>query len=1046
MKKGLPLICLLLFGFTINGLSQNKVTGRVTDASIRGEGLPGVTVLEKGTSNGAATDYDGNYSLSVSEGAILVFSFIGYQSQEYKVGSQSIINISLEPEITGLDEVVITAFGIEKEKKSLGYAQTEVLGKELTEAKDISVASMLYGKVSGAVVLRPATGPAGSTKISIRGSSSFGADADPLIVIDGVPVSNTKLGETGQFGGVDGGDVFSSINPDDIESINVLKGASAGVLYGERGANGVLIITTKSGTQGLSVEYNGNFTMDMPAYFADFFQNEYGQGRRGDRPTSKEDALRQTGSWGDKFDGTPFVYYDGVERPYSAAPDNDVTNFYRNGYTINNNLSISGGNENVSSRLSVSSLQNRGIVPTATYERYTANFNTSMKFSKKLTMGAKANYVEEKAENRTNNGDFPSNPGKSFISLPTNISSSILKSTVRDETRLDRTLGAIKWNDNVFVSNPYWGVRENQQGDDKRRITGFLLAKYQFIPQLSLQARYALDYTQVDDFNIIEQGTEWEPLGSFTQGTREINDNTLDFILNYNQKFFNWFTLNTNFGGTQNVRSSYTYIVSGKNYILPEVYSITNLSEKDIPTTGVSERQTNGFYATLSLDFAGFVYLDGSFRRDWYSTLSTQLGDQFSDNQADYGSVSASIIASEAFTLPDFVTFSKLRVAYGAAGSANIEPYKVLPSYIIEPQLYDNTRFSSSILQVPTGQIRGTSYSNSFLVPTVTRSLEIGTDTRLFRDRLRIDLTYYKENTIRQLLDVDLSKFTGYQSTTINSGDVQNQGIELQIGGRPIDSKNLQWDISLNYTRNRNKVLRIADGIDNVAGETGRFDVAVRSTVGAPTQEIYGTAFLRNENGDILYENGLPLIAPDRKRLGNFNPDFFGGITNTWTYKNFSLSVLIDYKIGGELHSLSNAGALGSGKHEATLVGRDNPFFQIIGEGVDQASGEPNSEWVFLDQYYGRLAGIAEHSMFDASFVKIRQAVLGYDLPNNIVSKTPFSKVHFGIVGRNLFFLMNGLSDLGIDPEAVYNTGGAGFEYASLPTTRSLGFNLNLKF
>ncbi len=1032
----------IFIGFPL--MAQVTVTGTVTDQTDN-LSVPGVTVLEKGTQNGTITDFEGNYSIQVNEGAVLIFSFVGMETKEVQLGNSNVVNVTLVTSITELSEVVVTAYGVEKEKKSLGFAQTEVLGEELTQAKDVSMASMLYGKVSGTAILKPSTGPAGSTKISIRGNNRIPtasdprADVDPLIVVDGVPIDNTRLGETGQYGGVDRGDAFSSINPDDIESINILKGAAAGTLYGERGANGVIVITTKKGTKDLVVNYNGTFMTDQPAFFQDFFQNQYGQGRRGDRPGTQSESLTQWSSWGELLDGSDFTYYDGVTRPYSAAPENDIRNFYKNGHTITNNFAIGGGNQNTTSRLSVSSLNNEGIVPSSTYERYTANLTSSMTH-KKLTLGMKMSYVEESSENRTNNGDFPSNPGKAFISLPTNVSSSMLKETIRNSDVLDPTKSAIPWNDNVFIPNPYWGTKVNSQADQRRRIIGYLMAKYQFMEELSLQVRYAVDWSKADDQNIIEQGSEWQPNGAFSQSTTELNDRTIDFLLNYTDNF-SWLGVNINLGGVQNPISRYDYRISGSNFIIPELYHINNLASKDPEQYNQEERKTNGFYANATLDFARFVFIEGSIRNDWYSVLSTNLGDEFSDNTQLYASGSISAIVSDMVTLPELVDYAKVRGSYGSAGSANIPPYRILPVYSLEGQAYDGKNQT-----LPLGQISNSTFANLGLRPTVTKSFEVGTDLSFLSNRVGMNFTYYKENTIEQLLPVKVSSFTGYNSTDLNVGDIRNSGVEIAINATPVKTDNLQWDVSLNYTNNTNILLRVVNGVDAVVGESARFNAFTQSVVGDQINDIYGTSFERDEQGRIVHdENGLPIIAEGFKRLGNFSPDYFGGLSNTVKYKNFTFNVLLDYKMGGEIFSLSNALALSNGKHEETLRGRDNPFFELVGDGVT-VDGQENNTFVFIDQYFARMSNAAEYSIFDASFVKVRQIIISYDLPSAILDRTPFSYARVGLVGRNLFFLMNGLSDLGMDPESVYSTSGSGFEYASLPTPRSMGLNISLRF
>jgi len=631
---------------------------------------------------------------------------------------------------------------------------------------------------------------------------------------------------------------------------------------------------------------------------------------------------------------------------------NTMTVFYQNGYTLTNNLAVSGGSDLVTSRFSISHLDNEGIVQGSDYERYTINSLSSLT-SNNLTVNLKANYVQENSINRTNHGDFPSNPGKAFINVPTNISADLLRNTVRNNDLIDRTRSAIPWNNNVFIPNPFWGNQVNQQRDTRRRITGFVSAKYDFFEDIAYKHRFG-------------------KIG-----------------------------VTSNLGGGQNKRSRETYGIGGGAFIIPEIYHINNLEFKSPPSFRPLRWQTNGLYANTTVDYENYIFVEGSLRQEWYSTLTARP--QLGENSALYWSTSITGIS-----------------------------------------------YTGRFGPVPVGEVanknaRGVdTYPNPFLKVTRTRAFEVGIEAGMLKDRLRFDLTLYRQNTFDNIVDVQVPSFTGYPLAWANVGEIENKGIELSISGRPIVTKDFSYDVSFNFTRNVNTLLSLSEGIESLTGERARRLGYIRSTVGEQVGNIYGNKFLRDDQGRIVYdESGLPLSVGDQQ-LGNFTPDFFGGLNSTFKYKNFSLGVLLDYKIGGEILSLSNAAALANGKHKETLIGRDNPFFNILGEGVTE-SGEENLNFVFLDRYYGELANIAEHSLFDASFIKVRQFVLSYDLPQSFIEKTPIRGLRVGLIGRNLFFLKNGLSDLGMDPEAVYGTSGSGFEFASLPTPRSIGINLNIK-
>ena len=1043
MRKALLSIVLLIFFFS-EIRAQSTVTGRVTSAD-NSEPLPGVTVLEKGTANGAVTDVDGNFSVSVNSDATLVFSYLGYKVVEMQVGDQTVIEIALETDTETLEEVVVTAYGIEKSRKSLGYSTSKVGGEELIQAKEVNFASQLQGKVAGLNITRPTTGPAGSSRISIRGLSNVGGGTGngPLIVIDGVPIDNSNLQAAGMWGGFDTGDGLSALNQDDIESIDVLKGASAGTLYGERGANGVLMITTKKGkaSKGVRVDYNGNYTIDEPAIFPRF-QRLYGQGANGRLTTSAGEAIENSASWGPRLQGQDFTYFDGVTRPYVDAGEDDIRNYYENGSTLTNSLAISGGSESYTARLSVSNVSHEGIVPNSNYDRYTANVLTSVNLLDRLSMEMKANWINEEANNRTNLSDNPSNPGKAFNALPANISVDMLRQT-RDPNNIDPRTNTLAWNDNPNVLNPFWVSNEHVQEDHKQRFIGYLSTKYSFTDWLSLQLRVARDYTNHDFFYVEQIGTEHRPEGLLTQTNYEVNDNTLDAILNYNDNITPKIGLNVNVGMVSNRRSRYDYKVEGTDFIVPFQLSIRNMANRNPGDFNTRlETETNAIYSNILVDYDGYLFLEGSIRNDWYSVLTNPLNPSASDNTALYGSGSLSLVFSDLIDLSSTpLTSGKIRATYGSAGSAIIDPYQLLLTYAIEDRPYNGRGGSVSL-----GRVNENRFPNTELNPTVTQTLELGTELNFFNNRLGMDFTYYRQNTTDQLLPVQISQTTSFREFLLNAGDVLNTGVELLLDGNPVQTGDFTWNVSVNFTSNDNEIVKLTEGLENLTGESARFGANVRNQVGGSVGDMYGTVYERDANGSIVHDDvGLPVIAEERGFIGNFEPDWYGGITNDFTYKNFSLSFLIDTKQGGEIYSLTSASSYGNGKHINTLPGRENPLFEILGEGVNQV-GETNSTFAQIDDYYRRIGDVAEANTYDASFIKLRQVTIGYNLPQSLLSSTPIRNARVSLTARNLFFIHNGLDDLGIDPEAVYNAGASGFEYSSLPSLRSYGVNVSLGF
>ena len=1031
MTKYLLTLIFLCMCLIVN--AQSTVTGKVTDAG-SGEGLPGVSVFIEGTTIGTVTDVDGNYQLQASSTNIINFSFVGFATVQELVGNRTTINVVMEADITQLGEIVVTAFGLEKSKKSLGYAATTLDGKELVEARDVGIASQLSGRIAGVQVNRPTTGPAGSTNILIRGIGNLSGENRPLIVIDGVPVDNTNLGTGDQFGGRDTGDGFTSINQDDIEDINIIKGPAAATLFGDRGANGAIIITTKKGysVEGVGIQYNGNYVFE-DALILPEFQQQYGNGASGLRPATFDEARDNAGSWGERFDGALTPFFDGVERPYSAAGDDDLRNYYERGHSISNTLSLVAGSEKANARVSLSNLQNSAIVPNSDYERTSINVLLTANPTDKITVEAKANYIREDALNRPNLSDNPSNPGKSFTSIPANISVDMLRNAIRDENG-----DAINWSNNPFALNPFWGPFENINEDTRNRWIGYIRASYDFTDWLTLQLRYGLDTYNHRFFNIEREGTPHNVNGTIFEDTYEIREENRDFLLMINKDLTEDINLNVNLGGIQTIRRNERFELRGSNIVIPGLDNVINTLEQ-VSRITLLRTETNALFGNAQIAYKGFLFLDGAVRQDWYSTLTDPNNPDDSDNSAIYGSGALSFVFSDIVPLPSFFSFGKLRAAYGSAGNGAPDPFTTALTFNIEGQSFQGVNGP-----VAQGFVGGNRVPNPNLEPTRTRSFEIGADLRFLDDRLALDFTYYIQSSINQIFFPSIPFSSGFESAVVNGGDVENRGIEVLLTGTPLKINDFSWDVSLNFTRNRNEVKELTEGIDVLGGAAARFSANIESNVGDQVGNIVGTSLLRNDNGEIIHgEDGLPQLADERTILGNFAPDWYGGITNTFYYKNLSFSFLIDVKQGGEVFSLTNASALGNGKHKRTLEGRENPLFEIQGRGVGPDGVTPNQTFARLDEYYGRISEAASESIFDASYVKMRQMSIGYTLPESLLSRLPFTNVRFSVVGRNLFFLKNGLDEIGVDPEGLYNIGINGFEFGSLPSTRSYGFNLS---
>ncbi len=1033
-----PLL-LALYCFSASLLfSQNTYSGSVTDAGTS-ETLIGVTLKNKITNEGTASDVEGGFSVSGKPGETIEVSYIGYQTKSILLGDETTLSIQLEAVANDLDEVIVTAFGLEKAKKASGFSFTEVSGEELTTAREVTLGAQLIGKVAGLEITKPSNGPAGSTRIIIRGISQFSGDNRPLIVIDGIPADNTNIASAGLFGGRDTGDGLSGLSPDDIENITVLKGPSAAALYGSRAGNGVLLVTTKKGIsrKGLGVEISSNFVSEdvalVPAY-----QQQYGQGANGLKPTTQQEAFDNWRSWGARLDGSEYVAFNGETLPYSAVGRDDQRNFYQRGQTFTNTVALSGGTEKISSRLSISRLDNKGIIPNNSYARNTILLTTTAKIHPKITLSGKANYIVEEADNRTDLTDNPSNPSKYFTIGPANLPQSIFQRT-RDDT------GApIFWSNNPFTLSPYWGPNEQLNADEKTRTLGYVSARYEILDWLSLQGRAAIDDTVHDFLGVSAVGTQFAPEGSIFRQNYRIKERNFDFILSATPNILGEFDFEVNLGATRTDRSNSRSEASGSRFINPGFISINNLAVRNPGTFNFSSFRLNGLFANTAVGYKDFLYLDLSARQDFFSVLTNPRIPEESNNVIGYGSGALSFVFSEISTLPKEFTFGKLRLGYGTSGFGQISPYSQLPTYTI-----GSIPKETPAGNVPLANIGSDQFVNPSLEPSRTTSIEIGTDLRFFRNRLGIDFTWYRQRTDRHIFPSPLPASTGFTSYQINAGEVQNQGIELLINGDIIQTSNWNWNASVNFTRNRNEVISLNEGTDQLnLGVDRLFSSNIVAEIGGQIGDIKGNVYQRNDAGLIVHDDdGLPIIAEERQVLGNFTPDWYGGFTNTISFKGISFSFLIDAKQGGEILSTTSGFGYLFGTGKRTLEGRDSPDFLIVGQGVNE-QGEPNTKGARIDDYYGRVSAIAAENVWDASYIKLRQITLGYQLSPKLLSKLPFTGATISVVARNVLFFQNGLDELGLDPESIYtaNGGDVGIEYASLPSTRTFGANLNLKF
>lgn len=1021
------------------------VRGVVTDT--KGETLPGVSIMLKGSALGATTDLDGKFTISVpDQNSVLVFTYIGFISQEVTVNQRTVLEVRLVVANTALNEVVVTALGIKRQSKSLGYATTNVAAEELTINRTTNFMNALQGKVAGVNITPMGTGPAGTSKIRIRGQSSFGGNNSPLIVVNGVPIDNTNYGVRGDVSqrgsnrNSDGGDGLGSINPDDIESMTVLKGAAASALYGSRAKDGVIMITTKTkGANGVSVAFNTNYTSDTPLDYTDY-QYEYGQGENGVRPTT---PFPTSGVWsfGEKFQpGMTHVLFDGIAVPYE--PQRGVINqYYRTGNNFSNALSLSSGGPNGGLNISVSNLENTNIVPNSGYDRKTINLGFTQNLAKKLTVSGNINYSNEYRKNPPNIAEQDFSPVVIFT-LANSMPLSILKEYAEDANGNETV-----WSRFTNRTNPYFALKrfENINND---RVFGNVTAKYNFTDWLFVQGRIGQDYyAKEQDYNL-PTGTQRQAAapagfvnGQFVQDARTVRELNTDFLIGAN-KTFGEFGAGLNVGGNQMHRKISRHNVFVQDFYTRDLYTIGNSRQRDA-IYDFSERQVNSFYGSAELSYKDFLFLNGTVRNDWFSTLSPE------NRSILYPSVTGSFVFSQALasSLPKWINFGKIRAAYAEVGSdTDISPYANNLFYGIGAQQFP----SPSGAAQPLGSISGSTVPNANLRPMRVSEKEFGLEMKVLDNLIGLDLTYYNKLSSDQILRAQTSNAGGYLNQLINVGKSRNQGVEMLLSINPVRSRNLYWNLVLNTSYNKTEVLDLGSGVsDNmITVGTADFTGELRQVVGQPMGQLFGFGYLRDANGTQIFDagNGRPLRTPTQIAFGSAIPVWVGGISNSISYKGIDLSFLVDFKLGHKLISGTNHNAWRHGLHKATLVGREENM--VLGVGVNP-NGQVNQTKSGLQAYYEtvRSQNIAEQFVYNAGLWQMRQITLGYDFTKLIPARLSFVKgLRLNGVANNVFVIKKWVDNIHPEQSGLPSDNLVGLEATGLPFTRSIGFNLNVKF
>ncbi len=1020
------------------------VTGVVSDVT---GPVIGASVIEKGnTTNGTITDLDGKFTLNVRPGATLVISYIGYKTVEI-AASKKPLKIVMSEDSKVLKEVVVTALGIKRERKALGYGVDEVKGEALTKAKETNVINSMAGRVPGLVVSQTAGGPSGSTRVILRGSTEMTGNNQPLYVIDGVPLDNTNYGSAGTSGGFDLGDGISSINPDDIENMSVLKGPAASALYGSRASHGVILITTKkaNGKEKFSVEYNGTLTFDTQLAKWNDIQQVYGMGSNG---TYSIDAISNTNkSWGPKADGSNMLkYFDGVERPYLIIPDN-TSAFFRTGLTATNTAIISANSGHTGVRFTYTDMRNKDIVPQSNMSRDIFNLRTNTSLGK-VDVDFSANYTREAVKNRPALGDSKSNIGKNLMTLATTYNQEWLK-TYQDENG-----EYSNWNGmDPYNVNPYWDVYKNSNNSKKDQFRFNGKAIWNINKHLKLQGTIGaeLNYFIFEDFKApTTPGYEAGYLQNSNFRNRMYN---FELLALYNNTWGD-FDFNATLGGNIYKVNNQTTITTAQDMQIRDVVALMSFNETSLEQNSY-RKQINSLYGAVNVGWKHLVYLDATLRGDQSSTLP------IGNNVYIYPSFSGSFVFSELLK-SNLMPYGKFRLSWAQVGS-DTDPYQL-------GLVYTKSKFTYPGYTI--GYINNSTMPNKNLKPTKTNSFELGLEMKFLNNRIGLDFTYYTQNSKNQIMGMASSWTTGYNYRLINAGEIENKGIEIALNTRPVQLKDFSWDLNLNFSKNSNKVKKLVDDMDMFELEKAAWlDVQVAAKVGENFGSIVGPDFKRNENGDILIDpqTGLPQYDKSNHVLGNASWDWTGGVGTTLTYKNLSLSALFDIKVGADLYSMSARASYESGKSKETLAGREEwyrseeqrqaagiakgspdwtPTGGFIAPGViDNGDGtyRPNDIYINPEDYWMSVCRNAP-SMFiyDNSYIKCREITLSYRVPQSWL-KNVVKGLTVSFVARNPFIVWKNIPN--IDPDSNYNnTTGMGLEYGSLPSRRSYGFNVNLKF
>ena len=1020
-----------LLSFVLStSLYAQSVSGTINDNE--GLPLPGASVINLNTSNGVTSDFDGNFSIESSIDDVLQFSFMGFETFEFQVtGFSDIVNIQLKSG-NELDEVVVTSFGLEKNSKSIGYAITQLKGDELSRVKSTNPIQALRGKVAGVNISNNASGVKGSTRVVIRGNSSFNGSNQPLYIVDGISIQNEQLGAAGEWGGVDNGDGLSAINPDDIQSISVLKGGAAAALYGSRASNGVILVTTKSGNnadEGLGIEFSNQTVFTT---INDFFnpQSSYGNGEFGLASTNLIDPYN---SWGPKLTGSSKVY-------------DNLKNLYDTSINMTNSVAFTSKSDKGSTRVSFTNLDAADVINTSQLKRNSLNLTTVQDLTDKLTVKSSIKYSETREKGNVIMGTAPMSPNGSIRDFAPDVDINDYLGTFGNGT-IDGE-NELSPSSNIYSTNPWFAKYNNITSSYKDRLLASTSIRYNLTEYLYLKAQGGFDRgTNHFNNNIIngaplfQPGVAYAAKGNLYEQTQTIKQHDADFFIGTNGiNINNDFSFN-GFIGT-GMFSFETEAIGGEglNTVIPGLYTLRNTENQGV-LYNFAAKKINSVYANTEFSYQDKIFLTVSARNDWFSTLSAEGKD--TPNNDLYGSASLSAILSDLVELPSFISFAKLRGGYSQVAGGAESPYSLSLTYSLIGQGH---------LGSPLGAVNGGNIPNKTITPFQKDETEIGFDIRMFDNKVSLDFAYYSNKTVGDIVNAATSSTSGYNATTINLGEMTNKGVEILLKGNLIDKEDLSFDLSLSYANNQSNVVKTDEAGNTLLIATGSlFESNIGAMEGQPFGVIYGTSFERDAQGRVVHSlvNGIPIPKEENinKVLGLGVAPTQLGIGGDLRYKNFSLYVFFEGKFGGSIISDTNARMKSLGLHQDTVPngGREAGFVPdgVMEDGsvvaVSVIGGDIQRYWNTSARY-----DIGEENVYKNDFLRISQLSLSYRVPQAFLQRTSIKSANVAFIGNNLGFIFKDVPN--IDPEAFYSSkNGQGIEGIAMPIGQSFGLSINFK-